>query len=501
MTLHVYRYRQNSPVLAGDLTRKVAPSAVVIDAAGGAIFDIRVDDVDSNALVNLDEYMTRFGFSRIATDPVGSPSSQVRLADGTILTFLTPADTQFLRRNGTNIDGAAASSGGYALVQEDGTPLTARTILNFQNGIVATDDGPGTRTNLNLDYGLVGDIVQVDAGDAASAGISARAARADHQHGVGTAAVGDLAVADAAAAAAGASTNIPRADHKHQVSTAVPSVTVRSEATAAAVGSAASVLRTDAQIQALTAAPSTNILSDASTVAQGVSSALLRADARLLAVTAAPVAVDTAANAQGTSTSLARADHKHQVTTASPSVTVKSEATAASTGAAASVLRTDAQIQAQTAVPVAVGTALAQGASSSLARADHVHTSTFPVLQWGNNSVAATTTTRYLTPGYTDSSAQTAVFQFRSPRAGTLRNLRVRHNTPAGNGLAIVYRVRINGVASALTVSLASTSSDVADTTNSAAVAAGDLIDIEVTKAASVGTSPGEIIAVCEMTP
>ncbi len=120
------------------------------------------------------------------------------------------------------------------------------------------------------------------------------------------------------------------------------------------------------------------------------------------------------------------------------------------------------------------------------------------IVAWGDNSVVATTTTRYLTPYYHDAEAQTSPIQFRVPRAGLFRNLRVRHNTPNGNGNAIVYTLRVNGVASALTASLASTSNDASDLINSVSVAAGDLVDIEVTKALAVGTSPSDIIAVVE---
>ncbi len=58
---------------------------------------------------------------------------------------------------------------------------------------------------------------------------------------------------------------------------------------------------------------------------------------------------------------------------AAPTVTVKSEATAAGAGVAATILRTDAQLQAATAAPVSIGTANAQGAASTLARSDHGH--------------------------------------------------------------------------------------------------------------------------------
>lgn len=118
-----------------------------------------------------------------------------------------------------------------------------------------------------------------------------------------------------------------------------------------------------------------------------------------------------------------------------------------------------------------------------------------PVLEWGNNGVTATTTTRFLTPGYTDSIAPTSVIQMRMSGQGQLSNLRVRQNTGAGNGNLIVYTVRINGVATALLVSMASTANDGSDLVNSVPYADGDLIDIRVTKAVAVGTSPSDIVA------
>lgn len=120
------------------------------------------------------------------------------------------------------------------------------------------------------------------------------------------------------------------------------------------------------------------------------------------------------------------------------------------------------------------------------------------IVAWGDNSVVATTTTRYLTPYYHDAEAQTSPIQFRVPRAGLFRNLRVRHNSPNGNGNAIVYTLRVEGIASALSVSLASTAADGSDLVNSVSVANGNRIDIEVTKALAVGTSPNDITATAE---
>lgn len=212
-------------------------------------------------------------------------------------------------------------------------------------------------------------------------------------------------------------------------------------------------------------------------------------------------------------------------------------------GGAASVANS-AHVHAVTAAaPVSVGTANAIGGAATLVHSDHVHAglprtaadfSTFPlkaaplaadvvliedsaaagakkyatvgtlgiskaVLHWGNDTVNSSTTTRYLTPGYSSTTAQTSPIQYRIPVACTLRNLYVRQNTGAGNGNAIVYTVRKNGVATTLTCSLASTANDGNDVAHTVAFAQGDLIDIIITKAASVGTSPSTVVASVEL--
>lgn len=67
------------------------------------------------------------------------------------------------------------------------------------------------------------------------------------------------------------------------------------------------------------------------------------------------------------------------------------------------------------------------------------------------------------------------------------------HGVPSGNGNNIVYTLRVNGVASSLAVTMASTSGTGSNTSNSVTVAQGDYVDIEVTKAASIGSSPSAI--------
>ena len=119
-------------------------------------------------------------------------------------------------------------------------------------------------------------------------------------------------MADATAPLQGTANSSLRSDAKIQVSTGTPSTTVKTDSTTASTGTAATLLRTDAQLIILTAAPTAaSVISDAGSPAQGTSTSSLRADATFTALTAVPVAIGTA-NAQGTSTSLARANHVHK---------------------------------------------------------------------------------------------------------------------------------------------------------------------------------------------
>ena len=119
-------------------------------------------------------------------------------------------------------------------------------------------------------------------------------------------------------------------------------------------------------------------------------------------------------------------------------------------------------------------------------------------LIFGAGTIGSSTTSRYLFPCYSDSLAQTSAVQFRASRAGTLQNLRVRHNITAGNGNNVVYTIRKNGAPTALTATLASTANDASDLVNTVGVAAGDLLDIVITKAAAIGASPRDVIATLE---
>lgn len=49
----------------------------------------------------------------------------------------------------------ATGGGGYATVQENGSGLTQRTVLNFGTGLVATDNAGSTRTDVDIDTAVV----------------------------------------------------------------------------------------------------------------------------------------------------------------------------------------------------------------------------------------------------------------------------------------------------------------------------------------------------------
>jgi hypothetical protein len=111
------------------------------------------------------------------------------------------------------------------------------------------------------------------------------------------------------------------------------------------------------------------------------------------------------------------------------------------------------------------------------------------VVAFGNNSVAAAADTRFLDQWRSTTTAGTAeTTPIVAPRAGTLRNLFVRHQAAVGNGNSITYRVRINGVNTTITVTLATGAiAQTSDLVNTAAVAQGDRITLSATKALALG--------------
>ena len=306
-----------------------------------------------------------------------------------------------------------------------------------------------------------------------------------------------------AAAVVGTSTDWARADHKHDISTAAASTI----GTANAEGTATSLARSD---HGHDHGAQTSGTLHAAVIAAGASGFMTGSDKTKLDGVATgatntplsatvPVNVTKAAASAGSATEAAKQDHKHDVTTAAASTI----GTANSEGSATSLARSDHGHDhgAQTSGTLHA-VAVAGGANGFLSGADKtkLDASSQSWVQFGNNSVSTTTTTRYLTPGFDATNiAPTAAIQYRAPTAGTIQNMFIQHNTAAGNGGNIVYTVRINSATSALTVTLASTGTNGSDTTHSASVAKGDLLDIQVTKASGIGTSPTNVIATFEI--
>jgi hypothetical protein len=163
--------------------------------------------------------------------------------------------------------------------------------------------------------------------------------------------------------------------------------------------------------------------------------------------------------AEGASTSFARADHQHGVPVAAP-VAIADSANAG--GAAATFSRSDhvhAHGDRTGGTLHAVATPATAGFMSA---ADKTKLNSLPttsggaILGWGNNDVGTATTTRFLDSWWSSRTAPSSDDRQRPlARAGTLRNLVVRHGLAGGNGNSVVYTVLVNGVATAITVTLA----------------------------------------------
>jgi hypothetical protein len=124
------------------------------------------------------------------------------------------------------------------------------------------------------------------------------------------------------------------------------------------------------------------------------------------------------------------------------------------------------------------------------------------ILFFGTDNVGAAADTRFIPPGHDSGLAVTSDrFQLPAPRAGTLRNLFVRHNSAGGNGNSVTYTVLVNGVAVAITVALATGAiGQASDLVNSVAVAQGDQISLRAVKDLGIGGGNIDLEASLEVT-
>jgi len=165
---------------------------------------------------------------------------------------------------------AALESAGAvgSVVAGDGLAFSSTT-LHVGAGAGITVDA----TNVNVDFGEVGDLAVVLAAGSASAGVLNEAARADHQHLATAAAPAAGSVAIGNAAGAGSAATFARSDHVHPVT--APAAPANVNAAAASAGASTTFARADHKHDTDTAAPSS--ISD-STNAEGGSDSLARAD-------------------------------------------------------------------------------------------------------------------------------------------------------------------------------------------------------------------------------
>lgn len=221
-------------------------------------------------------------------------------------------------------------------------------------------------------------------GDAAVVGVAAVATRRDHKHAMPANPVSYAtpSVALGVAAAAGAASTLIRSDATIAAFDAtVP--TTEAFGDAAAAGAAAFAARRDHNHGMPTnpvsfAAPTVAL---GTAAAAGAASTVIRSDSTILAFDATSPAAEAFGDTAvvGVATVASRRDHRHAMPAnptpafASPTIAL---GTAAATGAAATVIRSDATIVAFDAtVPVtqAFSDAAATGAAAVAARRDHVH--------------------------------------------------------------------------------------------------------------------------------
>ena len=129
---------------------------------------------------------------------VKQPTTGLALDDLADVTLTSPSNGQVLKYNGTvwvnGTDNTGGGGGSGHTIRENGVDLTARTGLNFTNGLVATDDSVGDESEVAIDY-----YASTPAAlGSASAGASSQVSRGDHVHARQTAIVN--AEVDAAAA-------------------------------------------------------------------------------------------------------------------------------------------------------------------------------------------------------------------------------------------------------------------------------------------------------------
>jgi hypothetical protein len=270
------------------------------------------------------------------------------------------------------------------VVQEDNVVVSDPTLcINFQDGIVATI-GNTCDVDVNLSY-YAGTMGQVSAA-AGVPGVSTAVARGDHTHQLNlNYYAGVMGPASPALATPGVSTAVARGDHTHQTPTGTPVAT----GVANAPGILDQLARADHVHRTLVrfldegtlvaSRPGINFIGAAVTVTDDVVND--RVNVTLTPATSQISVSDNGSLISSTVTeinfvnglSVSGGPSTVSVNLQYGSPTVPVDAAAATPGTAFTVMRSDAKLQAATAVPVSTGTVNTLGVATTLARSDHIH--------------------------------------------------------------------------------------------------------------------------------
>ncbi len=110
------------------------------------------------------------------------------------------------------------------------------------------------------------------------------------------------------------------------------------------------------------------------------------------------------------------------------------------------------------------------------------------VLYWGQErGVGTSGTTWYMTPGYGSGAGSSTPLAIIVPYAGRISRLYITAGSPPNDD--VVFTVAVNGVASALTATVASGTQDANDTANTVAVSAGDILIVEAVNGGALSSA------------
>lgn len=104
------------------------------------------------------------------------------------------------------------------------------------------------------------------------------------------------------------------------------------------------------------------------------------------------------------------------------------------------------------------------------------------LLCWGGNvGAAAQAAERWGSPATAALAVDALEGRIEVCSPGRLKKLRVRRTTAVAGGTSVVYTVRVNGVNTGITITITAGQTVGQDLTNQAAVAPGDVVEINIT--------------------